>query len=597
MTDTLHTVEAQDLSIEKLLQDFYVVPSFQRDYVWGSEEVEQLLTDIFNEYEAGQGEYFIGTIIVAPGASGTYELIDGQQRMTTIYLFLCALRDYLKERGWGSIAPLDVQIAASYVDDDGRNVFSERLKLQYEDTQEVLRSIARGQPVDGKPRQATRSIENLLTAYQTIRIFLRDKFGEDETGLRRYYAYLTKRVKVIRAKTLNLAQALRVFETINDRGVGLDAMDLLKNLLFMKADRDQFEQLRQTWKELSDTLHHCREKPMRFLRYFIVAEYGVEATEVREGDIYDWFTKNQAKTGVDADPIGFARTLLQAARDYVHFAGGRDVLGERNRYLTNLRQFAGTARQHLILLLAARHLSRELFTEFTRHLENLFFAYIITREHAREFERRFGRWAAAVRQIQSHADLESFLQQNFEPEKKRLSLRFTRALAELNEQDIQKYRLRYILAKLAQYVDERAWGNQGAVSDLSNYINPKVDIEHILPQTPSAEVLAGFDRQEEYEDFVRRLGNLTLLEKSIDSSVSNRTFSEKQPAYRQSKFLLTRALGERIQVGTNTAIDRIVRELDVFERWDSTAIERRQRMLVRLAHQVWDIPQVEEAEA
>ena len=73
--------------------------------------------------------------------------------------------------------------------------------------------------------------------------------------------------------TPTLEKALQIFETINDRGVGLDAMDLLKNLMFMKANKTQYENLRDKWEDLTKTLHKSREKPMRFLRYFVLANY------------------------------------------------------------------------------------------------------------------------------------------------------------------------------------------------------------------------------------------------------------------------------------------------------------------------------------
>jgi uncharacterized protein with ParB-like and HNH nuclease domain len=72
--------------------------------------------------------------------------------------------------------------------------------------------------------------------------------GTDPAELLRFYGYLTNKVKVIRIETPTVAMALKIFETINDRGVGLDAMDLLKNLLFMHAKGDEFGKLKTIWK-------------------------------------------------------------------------------------------------------------------------------------------------------------------------------------------------------------------------------------------------------------------------------------------------------------------------------------------------------------
>ncbi len=89
---------------------------------------------------------------------------------------------------------------------------------------------------------------------------------------------------------------------------------------------------------------------------------------------------------------------------------------------------------------------------------------------------------------------------------------------------------------------------------------------------------------------IQSLPNLTLIEKSINCSVGNDVFAAKQSAYRQSQMLLTKSLGEHVSVGLNTAIDRAVQELEDFTTWSSHDIERRQAMLSRLAHCVWDMP-------
>src|SRR5580704_12699809 len=96
---TMQAIESKDITLGDLFNDFYVVPNFQREYVWGPEEVEQLLEDINAEFISADrdvsSEYFIGTIVTCRGANDddVLQLIDGQQRMTTAYLVLCGIRD------------------------------------------------------------------------------------------------------------------------------------------------------------------------------------------------------------------------------------------------------------------------------------------------------------------------------------------------------------------------------------------------------------------------------------------------------------------------------------------------------------------------
>ena len=85
--------------------------------------------------------------------------------------------------------------------------------------------------------------------------------------------YFLRKLKFIQILTPDINDALKIFETINDRGVGLNPMDLLKNLIFQQVTRDKFYKLKDKWKDLVDTLETKQEKPLRFLRYFIVSNY------------------------------------------------------------------------------------------------------------------------------------------------------------------------------------------------------------------------------------------------------------------------------------------------------------------------------------
>jgi uncharacterized protein with ParB-like and HNH nuclease domain len=277
------TIQSQDIKVADVFQAFYAVPDYQREYVWETEQVEQLLTDV-NAELAGTDpvkspEYFIGSIVVCPGNDAVLELIDGQQRMTTLFVTLCAIRDRIEELGATPPGAVGPQIAATSTDASGRDRFRFRLDLQYADSGDVLIRIA-----EKKPRAdatTSRSIFNILNAYDVVIGFLRKEFGTDIVAIRAFYGYLTNKVKLIRIQTEDVAKALKIFETINDRGVGLDSMDLLKNLLFQKASREQFEILKTLWKELQDTLFKAGEKPLRFLRYFIFSRYDVEVACTR----------------------------------------------------------------------------------------------------------------------------------------------------------------------------------------------------------------------------------------------------------------------------------------------------------------------------
>ena len=450
----------------------------------------------------------------------------------------------------------------------------------------MLEAIAAG-PDRSTVTRATASVQNILQAYQTIREFLATNFREAPAAVKRFMAAATSRVKLIRIETPNLAHALKVFETINERGVGLNAMDLLKNLLFMNTSAADYQKLKDRWKTLTDTLDSCQEKPLRFLRYYIMSHYEIEWHRgLREDEIYEWLVGHKRECQIDTDPLGFVDQLVTLASAWANFLQGRDVQGSPNRYLQNIAALSGAARQHFILLLAGQHLPPGQFTELCRWIENLFFCYVITRESTKTFERNFARWSGDLRAVPNEAGLKEFLGKYFAPDMASRRADFQFAFQELTESRIQRYRLRYVLAKLTQFIEEAAWGNP-VDAQLAAYLHGSVDIEHILPQSPTPEAYAAFDKPGEFDAHKEKLGNLTLLEKTINTSVSNSPYELKKAGYRQSSFLLTKSLVEKPQVGLNTQLNRAVKDLVPFEIWDSHAIETRQKLLAALAEQVW----------
>ena len=248
-------IESKDLSIEDLFKDFYTVPDFQREFVWGREQIEKLLQDVQDEFfdENGQlikgPEYFLGSIVVCRDDSGTLSLIDGQQRMTSIFLILCAIRDLLIEAEDKPSAALEGQIAASSINDVGEEVFRHRLVLQYEDSKGILKKVVDDSSRLNEVSEKTTSVLRIRSAYRDIVEFLRVNNDTSAKKLKLFYATFTKRVKLIRIITPSLTNALKVFETVNDRGVGLNAMDLLKNLLFMKTSQDEYPALKLRWED------------------------------------------------------------------------------------------------------------------------------------------------------------------------------------------------------------------------------------------------------------------------------------------------------------------------------------------------------------
>lgn len=578
-------IESKDETVLDVFKSFYVVPNYQREYVWDGDQVDQLLRDIRTEQLEGDNtEYFIGSIVICPRADGAFDLIDGQQRTTTLFVTLCAIRDRLSALGETATASIGKLIADTTADAVGNDVFRTRLDPQYTDAGDVFEKLREGKRLEVA---GTRSMRNVAVAYQTASRFLQEEFGADPHAVRTFYGYLVNKVKLIRIRTDSLARALKIFETINDRGVGLDAMDLLKNLLFVHATTNDFEKLKDRWKTLTDALFHANEKPLRFLRYYIFSTFGV--TKLGEDELYAWLSANDAKVGYGTNPLGFVARLQDALTAYLRFLEGTGPNGKPHAGVQAISLLAGRAtRQHLILLMAGRALPADVFDALCRDVEALLVVYLVTRTNNREFEVLFPDWAMRVSRITTIKEYDAFSEITLQARRQELASRFHREFAALVGTSLRQYQLRYLLAKLTQHVDLLAYGKDAeGCRWLARYTDGQnIHIEHILPQNPDDTVRAEFGEGADNQEVLWSLGNLVLAEKSINTSLGRRPFSQKRPVYPKSQLLLTRAIVERPAIG-RTAIDRAVVGMKTFEHWTRHDVGLRASWLADLAMETW----------
>ncbi|MGC1247423.1 MAG: DUF1524 domain-containing protein, partial [Spirulinaceae cyanobacterium] len=443
------------------------------------------------------------------------------------------------------------------------------------------------------------SISNLFEATKIIQNFVDEQFIKEPKYLKQFSSALSNKVKVIRIETPNLSNALRVFETINERGIGLTPIDLLKNYLFInispqKNVKTQWSRLKSRWDKLLKILYNKKkkEKPTRFLRYYIMSHYNVDLkNNFPEEDIYNWFVEQESYHRINQDPLKFVDELIEASQNYRMFTEGKNTDSSHNRYLGNIKKLQGGYSQHFILLLAGRHLEKDLFAKLCEQVENLLFIYTFIRKgRGKDFNltRVFSQWSEKLRLIKNSEQLSNFIEEHFKKAVHSWSSEFETLFKGLTESDIAKFRLRYILAKLSQFVDEEVYSSY---KPLSSCLAKSIHIEHILPQSRKIQLIDGFDKPEKYENYVKKLGNLTLLENSINSSISNNSYELKKQGYRHSQMLITRSLVEKPNVGSNTQINRGMKnlELEQYDDWTSDSIDKRQDRLVSLAKKVWGL--------
>jgi len=601
-------IENHKYSIEEAFREcFYIVPDYQREYVWTDKEVHQLLEDIGEQIDAGTTrEYFIGTVLVSPtDQKNHYEVIDGQQRLTTFFLLLCALKHLFQ--GEPQRQMLSGLISTSYVDSDGEVRTTLKLEPRYEGAGEVMAKLVE---LDAEPMAVRAgiqaagitsfgSLENLVNAYSTLYRYLKDNY-DDVTKLKKYWGYLANNVVFIQIST-DVSSALKIFETINERGVGLNPMDLLKNLLFTQVKQTQFTQLKDEWKKITKPLEKEKEKPLRFLRYFLMANYIIKNERgdavVREDEIYDWFIAkgNAALCDYEAKPFEFVRKVIRNVDHYLAFANGLGNDGKPSLAMDSLKRLTGGAFSlHYVLLLAAANFPKPLFDHFVAQLESFLFYYIFTKTPTKDLERSFSQWADELRAIAETTDpvkqkiqLNAFVADRFEKNMAGKSQELADALRRFTLYSMQQYRTRYLLARLTQYVD-MAFSGLKVPGSLEPFTN--LEIEHILPNKPEDDLRGEWATENQgmvYDDYKNRLGNLTLLEKPINIVASNGYYTAKQVEYSKSGNYLTRSLVALTDVGQNTSISRINVKLDAFPYWNAASIEKRHAMLIALAQDVW----------
>ena len=596
------SISATNLSIRQVFQDYYVVPNYQRDYVWGENahdknenEVELFLSDIHKEFdlhsEISPTEYFIGTIITCSNSQGSFDVIDGQQRLSTIFLIICAIRDVLSELESAS-DELSGLISQVSKDSLGRQLKRNRLELQYTDAGNVLETIVQSSTVN-EENLTTRSTQNLYRCYRTVREFIDTNFGDDAVEIGKFEGYFLSCVKLIRVTTPNLKKALTIFATINDRGVGLDAMDLLKNLMFINTKENDYKILSAKWKTLSDTIYSAKEKPLRFLRYFILSDFA-DDNRVREDDAYTWFQINESKIGYKNNPISLVERLLEAAESYENFRLGKNVRGQAEPGIMRIQRLGGSAaRQPYILLMAGRHLKATDFSELVVQIEELLFVWLVTKTASRDTEPAVVKLAGKLRAVDatnsaSFSEFKDHLEREYIKPKSR---EFTRAMVNLHYWDMPKYRMKYVLGKITQFIEQQAYNVKATNMDLESFLGKDLEIEHIFPLNPSEEAAKEFGDADEEWFFRQALGNLLLLDKTRNVIATNDPYSVKVKTYAESGFMLSQYLRKPPEVGKN---DRITKahenHMISFENWKPESILARQKMLTRIAHNVWNIP-------
>jgi len=564
------------VSVQILLSQFYKVADFQRDYVWDEDDIGQLVNDVLESMNTNQENYFLGAIVLTNGGDGNYLIVDGQQRITTLSIFISALRFVLKDTDIDRSTFLEKFITDKRMSQNTIEV-SPRLSFGEISADRAISNMAEGIVNSEELDNDTDTARNIKAGFD----YLVNYLSGNNIPLAILSYYLINNVVLLPYITNNMKQALTVFETLNSKGRSLTPIDLLKNALFSQEKESNWESLKEHWIKFKNTLDLINESEKRFLKYYILVTHN---KRVAEGDVFEWITDPKNSTMSDS-PFKFIQHIQNFAEAYSFVINNKGPDGTENKKIQNIRYLAEKGRQFFPLLISLKKLSNgsDNYDAILNSIESLLFSYSILRAYTGAIESTFSEWTRSLNSAQSDVDVKDFIDNVVSPEVKRMGKLAYDKICTLTEQDIARKKLQFLLIRIDIELNVIAGGAYKAVSEYSNF-----EIEHIVPKKYDSNINSHLT-QAEHNEVVYRLGNLTILEKPLNRSIKNSSVLEKKSTYENSAFILCKASVQNIP-GQNTLAkaNALVHKINSM---DLTDVNKRQKNFADIFSKIygWNI--------
>jgi uncharacterized protein with ParB-like and HNH nuclease domain len=548
-------ITAIHAKIEDLLRSriIYSVPIFQRSYSWGDKEINDFLEDLESVYKNKDEEYFFGSMVFAPHEEeNKIKILDGQQRLATIMLFLAAMRDVLKSSPKDENIKRAVAINELIYSTDPVTLSKKiKIELNMED-----RSFFEAIITQGIVPEAKYSSHRLIQkAYKRFQEYIREKIQNDEKFAENALDIILSKFIVIKIEVESDVNAHSIFETLNDRGLELSIADLLKNYIFSLSG-PYLSEVIYKWREMIDNIgDHTVSK---FLRHYWCSTKEL----VRKEEVYKK-VKNSIKTAEEAR--NFMNQLNEEGLVYSNMVNPTHEfwVDKEVEDLLNELNILG-AEQALIILLAIYKRffkqEKENFKKLLRSIVNFTFRYsTICNLNPNEMEKLYS--GAALKLRNNEWGFEEIIKKlkEYNPDDKIFCERFL-------EKDIKNTKLaKYILVKLNNYLLMKRGGKE-----ITTNIN-RVNLEHIIPKRPDKEWEKFLKENNiELEKWVHKLGNMTILLKEYNRKISNKFFTRKKEMYLKSALPINQ-------------------ELKVYEKFGPNEIIERQKKMAEIAKEIWKV--------
>lgn len=534
------------------------IPRYQRPYSWRTEHALQLLDDLASAMDAHSEEpYFLGSVVLVAQGNRLYDVIDGQQRLTTLTILLAVIRDLSTTDSYAR--SVDKLIVEPGDEVSGLNP-KPRLQLREQDAdffaehvQALGSTVSLHELTDGAAQtEPQRTIRDNATA-------LRERLLEwDESRRRALAKLISTQTYLVVVSTPELSSAYRIFSVMNARGLDLSPTDIFKSRVIGDLEDDTVHAKR--WEDAQEALGREGFTDLfRDIRTIVSGEQPRRELlrEFQEQVLDRYITRGDAAGFVDDVVVPYANAADRIARSD---AGPGVSWAEVNRWLQRLAR-ADNKDWRPAALWAIKHHpdDPEYLATFLQRLERLAASMLLREEYATP---RRAKYLDLLRELKGGAGVDAGAFVLTEEEKRR-----TRAALDGEIYRMQTQRARYVLLRL----DELLSNTPGAT-----YQHDIISIEHVLPRNPPQD--SGWTRtfkEDERLQWTHRLGNLLLLNRRKNSQAGRYDFVEKKAKY--------------FSTATGSAVFALTTQVLSHATWTPQVVAERQEQLTAALREEWGL--------
>ncbi len=566
-------IESKDSNLRDILKDelYYQIPIYQRPYQWTEENCEKLLDDLFFNYEDDrESDYFCGSLVLIaisedPKKAKTYDIVDGQQRLSTFILLAKVLAALYSERlTEESKDYLQESLITKYGKKDRLNFsavgFNSKKDFQY-----ALTSF-NDVPISNNKN-------NYLKNAICLKNYLRKKEIED---INDFIEWLYLKVVFITITCPDADKALRIFNVLNARGLALNATDIFKGELLKHAKEHEQEEFVSRWNDLSQK---CSDNDLAIetlFSWYLTYLNPVTSKEKMEKRLVTWF-KNLNKTPLE---------YLKGVEDF--YNAYCEVLEMQDRY-AHLLSYKDD--DHLIVILCASLLHRYNESEIEalkKLLVKFYYQDWVAGQTKNTRSQTCCNIINALKEKKSVEHTASVVKKYLND--KNITQRFKE-----NLQDSNLYTKFYFIngksGKKNSWLKPILILANYFMSDNANPTYIKMDddlhVERILPQNPdpSSQWVKDFS-EEERGLYTHSLANLTLLRvkkntKALKEAL-NQDFKEKKEIYMGKPVALDNKKTFRVM----TCYDMTKNDVCRYTEWTPKSLEKRKEELIKIIESV-----------